>query len=473
MILDLEAFKENYHQAGKFKDNFQEGIKLLPFSSNPSSAFDKGCGLNGTVGEFFRLWKHDGTKPIEDFTKSAVEPVRKYLDEKNMQEGQIEMFIDMMRDILYVDGNLNICDTSFMKYLPLTPDEETLNKQTVSKYKDGQRKLANYLISMLPPDMENIPAKSGKNLFVDVLSEALRQHVPLENQTIKRDYYILPYIAKSFEKDFKCLMQQNEAVKIKNLKLLLHFYVCYSVTQTLVNVSCKRTEHIDKPEPFYFILSSEKAYVNHDAIIRGWSNYMKRDFLDRLFGRSQALDILNSVLGGNIGFYHEILEALSSTPFEKNMEACNELLSLYQAEKRAVFNRRTSEDSGIDIKDTTVNNYDEFINMLEYLCTGLQSPSYKSRMRKKVIDLLSVRFLQNRKRSGYILVLDNEMLTFLIALFTKSKKTKLEDMYKQFRSYGIYFNRGTRLAIENYLLKLNLLDRKSDSGETQYVKVIL
>lgn len=46
MILDLEAFKENYHQAGKFKDNFQEGIKLLPFSSNPSSAFDKGCGLN-------------------------------------------------------------------------------------------------------------------------------------------------------------------------------------------------------------------------------------------------------------------------------------------------------------------------------------------------------------------------------------------------------------------------------------------
>ena len=119
-----------------------------------------------------------------------------------------------------------------------------------------------------------------------------------------------------------------------------------------------------------------------------------------------------------------------------------------------------------------VHSYDEFIYTLEYLCTGLQSPSYISRMRKKVIDLLSVRFLQSR-RGNFVLVLDNEMLTFLVALFTKSKKTKLENLYKLFNSYGIYFNRGSRLAIEEYLLKLNLLDRKSDSGEAQYVTVVL
>lgn len=88
------------------------------------------------------------------------------------------------------------------------------------------------------------------------------------------------------------------------------------------------------------------------------------------------------------------------------------------------------------------------------------------------MDLMNVRFLQSR-RGNLVLVLDNEMLTFLVALFTKSKKTKLEDMYKAFNSYGIHFNRGSRMAIEDYLLKLNLLDRKSDSGEAQYVTVIL
>ena len=93
-------------------------------------------------------------------------------------------------------------------------------------------------------------------------------------------------------------------------------------------------------------------------------------------------------------------------------------------------------------------------------------------MRKKFIDVLSIRFLQLR-RGNYVLVLDNEMLLFLIAMITKSERVKLENMYKGFKEYGIVFNLGTRNAIEAYLLKLNLLDRKSDSGEAQYVKVVL
>ena len=93
-------------------------------------------------------------------------------------------------------------------------------------------------------------------------------------------------------------------------------------------------------------------------------------------------------------------------------------------------------------------------------------------MRKKIVDLLSMRFLQLR-RGNYVLTLDNEMLVFLVAMITKGQRVKLEEMYKGFNRYGIFFNRGTRLAIESYLLKLNLLDRKSDSGEAQYVKVIL
>lgn len=167
-----------------------------------------------------------------------------------------------------------------------------------------------------------------------------------------------------------------------------------------------------------------------------------------------------------------MLEKLNETDFEENRELCNELLRKYQDEKHDVFSQRTSEDGSIEKKEINVNSYEEFVTTLEYLCTGLQSPSYVSRMRKKVVDLMSVRFLQSR-RGNSVLVLDNEMLTFLVALFTKSKKTKLEEMYKLFNAYGIHFNRGSRSAIEEYLLKLNLLDRKSDSGEAQYVTVVL
>ena len=473
MKIDLEAYNEHYHQGGKFIDNWQEGIKLLPFNSNPASAYDKKCSLHGTTGEFFRLWDNDGTKPIEDFEKSAVEPVKEYLaNQKQMPTTQVPEFVRMMRDIMFVNGNLNITDSAFIKYLPLVPNDERISMKDRKKYNDGQRKLANYLYSMLSDEMQISGHSNTPNLFSKILQEALTPFCGFSDDSKERDYIVLPYIKKSFEEDLCWMLEQEESVKVKYLHLLLHFYACYAVTQAIVRITAKDKQSVDEPAPFYFILNSERASVNHDAVVRGWSYQIPKSSLDKLYGKSQALDILNSVLGSNVGFYNNIRKVLYQTDFEDNLELCNKLLSKYQEEKREVFNRRSSESGSIEEIEIDVHSYDEFISTLELLCTGLQSPSYISRMRKKVIDLLSVRFLQSR-RGNFVLVLDNEMLTFLVALFTKSKKTKLENLYKLFNKYGIYFNRGSRLAIEEYLLKLNLLDRKSDSGEAQYVTVIL
>ena len=477
MRIDIGKYNEHYHQNGKFKDNWQEGIKLLPFNSTPASAFDKQCGLQGITGEFFRLWSNDGTQPIEDFKKSAIDPVYEYLSvQKQMPKEQIDEFAEMMRDIMLVNGNLNITDSAFFKYLPLVPGDENISSSDRKRYKSGQRKLANYLYSMLSDEQQNTGHQVVPNLFSKILQEALTPFNGQPGEEINRDYVILPYIKESFQEDLKWLMEQEETVKVKYFHLFLYFYACYAVTQAIVNISVKRTNEILIPEPFFFVLNSEKVSLNHDAVTRGWSTKIPKTTLDKLFGRSQALDILNSVLGGNVGFYFDILSKLEQTPFEENKPLCLDLLNTYQNDKRAALSGRKSEEHvlfSFGEIEINIHSYNDVLNIMEMLCVGLQSPSYISRMRKKVIDLLSVRFLQNRKRSGHVLALDNEMLIFLIALLTKSKKTKLEDMYKRFNSYGIYFNRGTRLAIEEYLLKLNLLDRKSDSGEAQYVTVIL
>ena len=473
MRIDIEAYNEHYHQGGKFIDNWQEGIKFLPFTSNTSSAFDKKCGLNGTTGGFFRLWTHDGTQPIDDFNNSAVSPVEDYLaNQKQMSKSQISEFVNMMRDIMIVNGNLNITDSAFLKYLPSVPNDERMSSKDRKKYSDGQRKLSNYLYSMLSSEMQATECKPSFNLFSKILHDALTCIGSSTDEPRKQDYAILPYIKQSFERDLKWLLEQEETVKVKYLHLLLHFYACYAITQAIVQLDSEKKDEAKSPAQFYFILNSERASVNHDAVVRGWSHQIPKSSLDKLFGKSQALDILNSVLGGNVGFYSDIYKKLNETDFEENRTLCNELLTRYQDEKHEVFSRRTSEDGSIDKMDINVHSYEEFTSTLEKLCVGLQSPSYISRMRKKIIDLLSVRFLQIR-RGNFVLVLDNEMLTFLVALFTKSKKTKLDELYKLFNSYGICFNRGSRLAIEEYLLKLNLLDRKSDSGEAQYVTVVL
>lgn len=473
MIINLDLYDEHYHQGDKFKDNWQEGIKLLPFNSNPTSAFDSKCGLLGIVGEFIRSMVNDGTIPISDFTKDAQEPVYEYLTgEAEMNESEAKEYTRMLKDILLVNGNLNITDSAFLKYLPIVPNDEGFSKKEITKYKSGQEKIANYLYSMLPSGFNKQQGETKpQNLFVDILKQSLH-HIETENDEGTKDYQALGFIKDSFVSDITWMLSQEETVKVKYFPLFLYFYACYSVTQTIAHLSSNETTPITGPKPFYCILNSEKASVNHEAVTKGWSSNIPKSLLDKLFGKSQALDIVNCVLGGNIGFYPEVYSKLNETDFSENQPLCEELLRRYQEEKMSLLNPRKSENFSYTAIDVTVNSYNEFLRKLEYLCTNLQSGSYISRMRKKVVDLMTVRFLQ-RRRGTYVLVLDNEMLTFLIALFTRGKKVKLETMYHDFNRYGFFFNRGSRIAIENYLLKLNLLDRKSDSGEAQYVTVVL
>lgn len=472
MKIDLAAYKEHYHDKdGKFVDNWQKGIRTLPFTSNPTSAIDKSGGLAGATGAFFRMFEDDDVQAIEDFRKTEI-LVKSFLVEKrNMNEGQADEFIKMLRDIMLVNGTLNVTDIAFLKYIPLVPDDDLISDKNRKKYRAGQTKIANFLFSMTAEDFA-ISNKDSNNIFTHLLKDAMVSNISGlgKKKEVEEKYYILPYVKKSFDEDLNWLLKQDTTAIVRYIHLLLHFYACYAVLQVLPNLSYKKLD-TSEPTKYYFILKSEKVSVTHDAIEK-WKEILPKQHLDKIFGRSQALDILNCILGGNIGFYKDCIELLSQTPFKENKENCEELLRLYQEEKRKVFNNRKSESASMDEISTSVDSYNEFVYKLEQLCRGLQSPSYIYRMRKKVIDLLSMRFLQLR-RGNYILVMDNEMLVFMIAMLTKNKRTKLEDLYKRFVEYGIVFNRSSRIAIEAYLLKLNLLDRKSDSGEAQYVKVIL
>ncbi len=473
MKINIDAFWENYYDKKKNKlvDNWQEGIRVLPFSSNPSSAVDRGAGIEGPTGLFFRILGNEVVSAIEDPQKTD-RAVETYLSsQKKMSEQQVATFIDIMNDILFINGTLNITDTSFLKYLPIVPNDESLPEKTRKKYKSGQTKLVNLLCSLNESKID-ISDHDNKNLFTKVLKEALSSINTGFGEGAKatEEYYTLPYVKKSFNRDLKWIMSLDSSVIIRHIHLFLHFYTCYELLQSIPKLTYQK-RNTEKTEQFYFILQSEKASGSHDGV-RNWKEKMPKGLLDKIFGHSQALDILNTVLGSNVGLYEEIMESLAQTPFEDNKEACETLLDIYQKEKQNVFSNRSSESGSIGEIDTTVSSYEDFVKKMEHLCVGLQSPSYVSRMRKKIVDILSIRFLQLR-RGNYILVLDNEMLLFLIAMITKSERVKLEDMYKCFNQYGIVFNLGTRNAIEAYLLKLNLLDRKSDSGEAQYVKVVL
>lgn len=480
MKINFDSYYQIYHQQGdKFIDRFQSefGLYVLPFTSNTTNAFDKRCGLWGAVGEFFRKQGHLAVEPINSFEYGVKPRISEYLlTQRDMPENQINLFLSMLEDILYINGNLNITDSSLLKYIPPVPYNEELMEYEKKKYLSGLVKLVDYLCSMQENLNLCIDSKSS-NLFSFILRDALDNGAsPSLSKVVNNspvNYYILPYIKRSFQTDISWLMNQSEPVILKYIHLFLHFYTCYSMTQTIISLSPEMSDINSSPTPLYYILASEKTSHNSDAILRGWTHKVPKVYLDKLYGRIQAIDIINCALGGSKGLYPELLERLRETPFEENKEACEAILLNYQEDKIKILSDRDSEvDKERELLDISVDSYEAFFEKLCTLCVNLQSTSYVSRMRKKVLDIMSIRFLQLR-RGKHVLVIDNEMLIFLIGLFTQGKRMKLEEMYVAFNKYGIHFNIATRNVIEELLLKLNLLDRKSDSGEAQYVKVIL
>ena len=83
-------------------------------------------------------------------------------------------------------------------------------------------------------------------------------------------------------------------------------------------------------------------------------------------------------------------------------------------------------------------------------------------------------FLRRRGSLGYTLNMTQEQLLFITKLCIKDKdKIKLKDLFEEYKKRGIYFDRDSQSKIVDLFEKLNIIEKKSDSGDAQYVKSIL
>lgn len=474
MITTDTFYSEFYKETAKgkeFHDSFRSSVLVLPFTSNPSTSnYDRTCGLRGITGEFFRRSKDKQAKAIEDFEKNAIGPVRTYLETvKHMKEKQVDDFIDIMTDIMYADGTLTVINPSFLKFIPLS-----IGTPKSKKYEHGQKTLAEYLSSMLrPKDLLINMLSNQTNLFNDIIINSLNSsggQIATDNE-----YISLPFIRDSFSEDLKWLLGREDSVVVKYIHVFLHFYLCYSISQTIAYLDPRKYANaITEPVKMYYILSSEHSSESRDAIVNGWSKYVNKEAKEKLFGRIQALDIINGMLGGNIGLYNDVYNELQKKDFSEEVKIkFEEVLISYQKDKRAQLkSRENAKFQFPDEINTEVNSYGDFIEKLATLCTTLQSKEYESKMKIRINNIMKIRLLSTR-RGREVLNLDDEMLFFLMAMISKGERMKLEDLYAGFGKYGILFDFETKNAIESYLMKLNLLERKSDSGEAQYVTIVL
>lgn len=84
------------------------------------------------------------------------------------------------------------------------------------------------------------------------------------------------------------------------------------------------------------------------------------------------------------------------------------------------------------------------------------------------------KYLKSRGRSGLMLNLTEEDLIFITKLCIKNQEQmRLKDVFKAFEKRGIFLDDISQEHATEYYEKLNLIEKKSDSGDAKYVKRIL
>lgn len=457
----------------KFHDEWASHLSLFPFTTNNENDFyDKNCSLLSTAGAFFRKLCGDADLTINNF-EELKNYARSYLiDQENMAEESADAYLDILRDVFYQEKAISVTNSSLLKYVPLIPREE-------KKYSNGHQKFAQYLCSLNgEKDAFAGEKRNREDLFTQTLREAL-QAAKQQGKGRKGDggsrFMISRGIREKFHEDYSWLMQQKETDIVKYLPLLFHFYICISFIQTVSCVLNGGSLHSqESPAQFFMVLNSERVSMNHKAI-GIWEQLMGHAQLEQLFGKVQALDILNCLLSGdgvdNVGLVPEILEKLEEFPFAETKDELEDVLRFYYEKKTGTLKGRNDDFYKKYVTDDfTVCSYHDFVAKLQRLCVKLTPKEYRKKVPARFNALFKMRFVQTR-RGRTLPVLDNEMLIFLMILATRGKRTKLQSAYNEIQKYGIYFNQNTKLCIEEYLLKMNLLERKSDSGEAKFVHI--
>ena len=204
---------------------------------------------------------------------------------------------------------------------------------------------------------------------------------------------------------------------------------------------------------------------------------MLQKAISRIFAHAITLEILNQTdCGWNEPVdYIKLQELVNSVPGEDH-RISEEIKVLTDCYRRAItdcpemteLSRRQSPDG------ETAAEINFLFNSIRIQFENTSRNRPYSSYAQKFEDYCRRKYLKRRGRSGMMLNISEEMLIFLTKICIKDQeKMRLNDVFSQFESRGVFLDAHSKSEIMRYYEKLNLIEKKSDSGDAQYVKRIL
>lgn len=454
--IDLNGIRETF----KFSDSGlinKQGVnyKLLPYAANEKALVEE---FSGVVGAFSRIISNKELKDkfeVENFINDVADRIGDYQDDLSK-----EYFKDIVKTMFIDNGNLVDFDIKTINYIFSTVADE---------------KIANFLYSTLFDET----IKSRVNKYYDrkidnVMYKLVLDSLPeLKDKVISIGEYkcYLPFVRDQFIKDFEFLISQEELYK-DSLKRFLEYYYIFYVSQLVMKLEQFEKADITKADKLYYTLDWEKTGKTRTAYQFGWEKI--KNSTTSLFSHAVVLEMLNhNEINDQLG-YKELAEIFNNMD-EKEIESqLNELINEYISHAKHVKNWDGFKYENKECNANGFNLVKKLFSVIRYQfensSRGRASDAYKNWFVKFVQN----NFGKRRGRLGYNLnITEDDIILMTKLCINNQKKLKLNELFKEFELRGLFFDRDSKQKIVQLYEKLNLLEKKSDSGDAQYVKSIL
>lgn len=342
------------------------------------------------------------------------------------------------------------------------------------KEKSGINNISSYIVEHLFDQELTDILKSVLNCETDhiletLILDSLPSYSEQQDKKLGDEFTLIPKLYELFRNDFRYICSDHKLF-IDSSQKLIELYLFFLCTQTIFMLKRGFAGNNDL-QPFYFFVEWEQISKSRLGYKQGWKMIEMKS--EDLYAYANLHQVLNMTTDYNFkGNFNEIKNVLDHMTTEE-LDEFNITLSLINDEIREILQ--------LPVPGTTTcvfEPYDCVSNLLETFKqakdkgTSTRSAAYE-KFEKNIKEIAKIRFLKPKGNLGSTLCLSEEWIVFLTRLCIRNaKKIRLNELWNEMESRGIFFDKYTRENIIAYYERINVLEKKSDSGDAQYVRIL-
>ena len=459
---DLEGVKKNMlSKEGTFKHNTGKRAKLFPFAANDTKVYKMEYDLvdfGGIAAACYRecaKLSHRVTFDKDEFIQQAC---------TKANARNTATLADIIKKVAFDEsGRLYAYDTQVYAHLNFAYPIEALTN------------ISRYITSILFDEelktaFRSIATGDPQNLLYKLLSSSFPSTVE-ESRAVEQYYMPSAAIKVKFKQDFNFLIDNSHKYKfVEYFPTLIKFYFFRFVTDLSLDLNSFIVQ--TKKPTIFFSLEWEKLQASRPASNNGWKLF--DGMLDSMFIHANTFELLSYIdLPITHTGYNEIetfVQQSSDTDHKHLVSAIEQITFFYRDKNFQVEWDNQQPNHNDHTKAPVLKAISNLWKSIEYQFTTTKKRQLRA-YKHLFVQFAKFNFGKKRGPNGYSLSLKHADVLFLTTLSIGAQdKIRLKDLRKEFEERGIFLDGISWGHLIEYYEKVNMLEKKSDSGDGQYVK---